>query len=90
MEKITILLTPREGARCLAQVRHPSSVVASDIACTSRHADAKIPPTGNSSQICGGSAAINIYVRNNFQFTNGMDPKVHTGIGKYSFTQCWQ
>jgi hypothetical protein len=48
------------------------------------------PCTGNSSQICGGSAAINLYVRNNFAFTNGLNPHRVDATSGYYINQCWQ
>lgn len=47
---------------------------------------------GNSSQICGGSGAINLYVRDNATYTYGLTQAIVPGFGMYSnsFTYCWE
>ncbi|PVF94002.1 WSC-domain-containing protein [Serendipita vermifera] len=45
--------------------------------------------TGDSAQICGGANAINIYVKDNYQYTTG-PATVLDSYGGYSKTQCWE
>ncbi|KAG8840047.1 hypothetical protein FRB91_006583, partial [Serendipita sp. 411] len=45
--------------------------------------------TGDGDQICGGAGAINIYVKDNFQYTVGPASVLESYNG-YSKTQCWQ
>ncbi|KAG8847181.1 hypothetical protein FRB91_012037 [Serendipita sp. 411] len=47
------------------------------------------PCTGNEDQICGGADAINIYVKDSFQYTVGPASVLNSYKG-YSKTQCWQ
>ncbi|KAG8818964.1 hypothetical protein FRC18_012255 [Serendipita sp. 400] len=55
---------------------HPSSGIC-NMACT-----------GDSQQICGGADAINIYVKDNFQYTVG-PVSVLDSYQQYTRTQCW-
>jgi hypothetical protein len=44
---------------------------------------------GNSNQLCGGPGALNLYVNNNYQFTEGPASVVQSYNG-WEVTQCWQ
>ncbi|KAG8775799.1 hypothetical protein FRC16_004729, partial [Serendipita sp. 398] len=48
-----------------------------------------MPCSGNAAKACGGSDAINIYVKDNFQYTVG-PASVLSGYNGFSTTQCWQ
>lgn len=45
--------------------------------------------TGNPNELCGGPGALNLYVNNNYQFTEGPASVVQSYNG-WEVTQCWQ
>jgi WSC domain len=45
--------------------------------------------TGNPNEACGGSAALNLYVNNNYAFTTGPGGVVQSYKG-YVVNECWE
>lgn len=45
--------------------------------------------TGDAAKKCGGSDALNLYVKDNYQYTVGPASVLQSYNG-YSVTQCWQ
>lgn len=46
--------------------------------------------SGNPTELCGGAAALNLYVNNNFQFTTGPASVVVRSYNGYTLNECWE